>query len=169
MRIRASGAVRVVVLCLAVLGATQFACAGGHIPPSTFQFTNIVPYTGPGPGGWKVAQVTVLLSRISRSFPQNAVCEIEVGVPEANVNGRVSDAFAQEAASRAADKAARVVFRERQPTALICDQFKKHMQRILTDPQLGLIPGAQVTGFQRVGVPRKTFPENEGPLAPPGR
>jgi len=158
MRIRASDAVRVVVLCLAVLGVAQLACAGGHIPPSTFQFTNIVPYTGPETGGWKVAQVTVLLSRISRIFPQNAVCEIEVGVPEVNLNGLVSDEFAQIATAKAADEAARVVFRERLPTALLCDQFKKHMQRILTDPQFGTIPGAKVTGFREMGVPRKTFP-----------
>jgi hypothetical protein len=158
MRIRASGAVRVVVLCLAVLGATQIACAGGHIPPSTFQFTNIVPHTGPERGGWKVAQVTVLLSRISRIFPQNAVCEIEVGVPEVNRNGPVLDAFAQVEAAKAADKAARLVFRERLPTVLLCDQFKKQMERLLTDPTLGTIPGAKVTGFREMGVPRKTFP-----------
>jgi hypothetical protein len=158
MRIRASGAVRVVVLCLAVLGAAQLACAGGHIPPSTFQFTNIVPHTGPERGGWKVAQVTVLLNRISRAFPQSAICEIEVGVPEVNRNGPVLDAFAQVAAAKAADEAARVVFRERLPTALLCEQFKQHMQRILTDPTLGTIPGAKVTGFRETGVPRMTFP-----------
>jgi len=158
MHIRASGAVRVVVLCLAVLGAIQIACAGGHIPPSTFQFTNIVPYTAPGTGGWKVAQVTVLLNRISRIFPQNAVCEIEVGVPEVNVKGPVLDAFAQVEAAKAADEAARIVFRERLPTVLICDQFKRHMEGILTNPISGTIPGAKVTGFRETGVPRMTFP-----------
>jgi len=158
MHIRASGAVRGVVLCLAVLGATQLACAGGHIPPSTFQFTNIVPHTGPERGGWKVAQVTVLLSRISRIFPQNAVCEIEVGVPEVNRNGPVPDAFAQVEAAKAADKAARIVFRERLPTALLYQQFREHMERILTEPELGTIPGAKINGFLETGVTRKTFP-----------
>ena len=158
MRIQPSGAVRVLVLCLAVLGAAQLACAGGHIPPSTFQFTNIVPYTGPGPGGWKVAQVTVMLSRISRTFPQSAICEIEVGVPEVNIKGPVTDAFAQVEAAKAADKAARIVFRKRLPTALLCEQFKQHMERILTDPTLGTIPGAKITGFRETGVPKKTFP-----------
>jgi hypothetical protein len=169
MHIRASGAVRGVLLCLAVLGGVQLACAGGHIPPTTFQFTNIVPYTGPGPGGWKVAQVTVLLNRISRTFPQSAICEIEVGVPEVNVKGPVPDAFAQVEAAKAADEAARIVFQERLPTVLLCKQFKEHMQRILTEPVVGTIPGAKVTGFRETGVPRMTFPENEGPLAPPGR
>ena len=87
------------VLFLVFLGSACLACVGGHIPPSTFQFTNIVPYTGPGTGGWKVAQVTVLLNRISRTFPQSAICEVEVGVPEVNVNGLVSDEFAQIAAA----------------------------------------------------------------------
>lgn len=158
MHNRASRAVRGVVLCLAVLGLAQLACAGGHIPPSTFQFTNIVPYTGPGTGGWKVAQVTVLLNRISRTFPQSAVCDIEVGVPEVNVKGPVPDPFAQIEAARAADNAARFVFRKRLPTALLCEQFKQHMERILTDPKSGTIPGAKVTGFRETGVPKMTFP-----------
>jgi hypothetical protein len=123
-----------------------------------FQFTNVVPYTPPEGGGWKVAQVIVMMGRISTVFPMNAVCEIEVGVPEKNVNGWVTDEFAQAAAAKAADEAARIVLREHLPTALACARFRKHMGDILGDKQFGTIPGAQVTGFQREGVPRKTFP-----------
>ncbi|WP_375771552.1 hypothetical protein NR798_11860 [Archangium gephyra] len=169
MHIRRAVTARVVLLGLALLGAYQLACVGGHIPPSTFHFTNVVPYTGPGQGGWKVAQVVVLLNRISPSFPQNAVCEIEVGVPEVNLRGPVTDEFAQAAAAKAADEAARVVFRERQPTALLCQQFRGHMQRIMTDRDVGTLPGTRITGFLRDGVPRKTFPESGGPLVPPTR
>ncbi len=46
MHVRSSFAARSALLLLAVLGAVQLACAGGHIPPSTFQFTNVVPLTG---------------------------------------------------------------------------------------------------------------------------
>jgi hypothetical protein len=148
----------VLLLLLAVLGACQLACVGGHIPPSMFQFSNVVPYTGPGTGGWKVAQVLILLGKISPMFSSAATCDVEVGVPERNWKGWVLDEFAQEKAAEAADKAARIVLREHQPTALACDQFRKHMQSILGDPNFGTIPGATVTGFQRVGVPRTTFP-----------
>jgi hypothetical protein len=156
-----------VLLWLVVFSAVQLACAGGHIPPSTFQFTTIVSHTGTGTGGWKVAQVSILLGRLSKVFPQAAVCDIEVGVPVRNKNGLVWDALAQEAAARASDEAARLVLRERIPVALACIQFRKHMERILGDLEFGTIPGAKVTGFKEVGVPRTTFPENAGPPPAP--
>lgn len=149
--------VRGSVLALALLGATLLACVGGHIPPSTFQFHNVVRYSPPQGGGWKVAQVVILLSRISPIFPSTATCDIEVGVPEKNVKGWVLDEFAQIEAAKAADKAARIVLREKTPTGLACIQFRIHMQRILTDKNTGSIPGAQVTAFQW-DVPRSTFP-----------
>jgi hypothetical protein len=146
------------VLSLALLGATLLACVGGHISPSTFQFQNVVPYSPPKGGGWKVAQVVILLSKLSPVFSETATCDIEVGVPEKNLNGWVLDEFAQVEAAKAADKAARIVLREKIPTALACDQFRKHMQLILTEPRIGPIPGARVSGFKEVGVPRMTFP-----------
>jgi hypothetical protein len=155
---RRSSTPRAVVLLLAVLGAAHLACVGGHIPPSTFQFENIVPYTPPGEGGWKAAQVLVLLHRISSVFPQSATCDIEVGVPERNLNGWVLDEAAQAAAAKAADEAARIVLREHLPTALACQQFREHMQRIMNTPGPAYIPGTRVTVFQRVLVSRKTFP-----------
>jgi hypothetical protein len=158
MQLQPSFAGRVVLLLLAVLSAAQLACVGGHIPPSIFEFANVVPYTGPEGGGWKVAQVLVLLGRISPRFSSTATCDIEVGVPEKNRTGLVSNEFAQQEAAKAADKAARIVLREKQPTALACQQFREHMQRILGDLERGAIPGARVTGFLRVDVPRKTFP-----------
>jgi len=161
MHIRPSFTARGLLLALVLLGAsTQLACVGGHIPPSMFQFENVVPYTGPEGegGGWKGAQVLVLLGKISSRFSSTATCDIEVGVPERNVNGWVLNEVAQVEAAKAADQAARRVLREHQPTALACDQFRKHMQSILTDPVTGPIPGAKVTGFRAVGVSRKTFP-----------
>ena len=158
MHIRPSFTERVVLLLLAILSAAQLACVGGHISPSMFQFTNVVPYTGPGTGGWKVAQVLILLGKISPMFSSAATCDIEVGVPERNVNGWVLDEVAQVETAKAADQAARLVLREHQPTALACDQFRKHMQNILTEPVFGPIPGAKVTGFREAGIPRTTFP-----------
>ena len=149
---------RGVLSFLALLGAAGLACVGGHIPPTMFQFTNVVPYTPPGTGGWKVAQVIVMMGRISTVFPMNAVCEIEVGIPEKNKNGWVTDEFAQAAAAKAADEAARIVLRERLPTAMACAQFRKHMEGILGDFNFGTIPGAKVSAFTVSGVPRRTFP-----------
>ena len=158
MHMRPPFTARGVLLLLAILGAAQLACVGGHIPPSMFQFQNVVPYTPPGTGGWKVAQVLVLMGKISPSFPSTAVCEIEVGVPEKNVKGWVTNESAQVEAAKAADEAARIVLREHQPTALACIKFREHMQSILSDLNFGPIPGAKVTGFRAVGVPRTTFP-----------
>ena len=158
MHIRLSFTGRVVLLLLAALGACQLACVGGHIPPSMFQFTNVVPYTSPNGGGWKVAQVLVLLGKISPMFSATATCDIEVGVPEKYGETWVTNEFAQVEAAKAADQAARRVLREQQPTALACIKFREHMQSILTDRVSGPIPGARVTGFQKVGIPRKTFP-----------
>lgn len=143
---------------LALLGLLLCTCVGGHIPPSTFQFTNVVPYTGTGQGGWKVAQVVVLLSRISPLFPETATCDIEVGVPEVNLRGPVSDAFAQAVAASAADAAARKVLGEHQPTSMACAQFRQYMERIMGDSETGAIPGTRVTNIRTMGVPKITFP-----------
>jgi hypothetical protein len=158
MLVRFSVTARGLLLSLLLLGASQLACVGGHIPPSMFQFANVVPYSGPKEGGWKVAQVRILLGKISPKFSSTAICDIEVGVPEKNVNGWVLDEVAQVEAAKAADKAARIVLREQQPTALACQQFRIHMQRILTDKVSGTIPGATVTGFKSTDVPMMTFP-----------
>ena len=158
MNIRSSFTAQGILLSLVLLGASQLACVGGHIPPSMFQFANVVPYTGPEGGGWKVAQVLILLGKISPMFPSAATCDIEVGVPEKNVKGWVLDEVAQVEAAKAADKAARIVLREQQPTALACLKFREHMQSILGDWKFGSIPGATVTGFRMAGVPRMTFP-----------
>ncbi|MFE8602508.1 hypothetical protein [Archangium violaceum] len=148
-----------ILLSLALVGAGLGTCVGDHIPPSIFQFQNVVPHPPPpgAGGGWKVAQATILLSRLSPHFPAAASCDIEVGVPEKNGKGWVPDEFAQAAAARAANEAARLVLRERLPTALACKQFREQMERVLTDKATGPIPGANVSGFIEVGVPRRTF------------
>ena len=69
MHMQRSSAARGLVLFLTLLGSAQLACVGGHIPPSMFQFENIVPYTPPDGGGWKAAQVLILLHRISSRLP----------------------------------------------------------------------------------------------------
>ncbi len=160
MHFRLPIAARGISWLLAVLATVLLTCVGGHIPPATFQFENVVRYTGDGKetGGWKIAQVLILLGKISPMFSSAATCDVEVGVPERNLNGWVLDEFAQVAAAKAADEAARMVLREHQPTALACQQFRAHMQRILGDRNFGTIPGAMVTGFQRVISSRKTFP-----------
>jgi hypothetical protein len=90
------------------------------------------------------------------SGPQS--CPLNVLKTQKNLKGWVLAEFAQVEAAKAADQAARLVLREQQPTAMACIKFREHMQRILTDPEYGPLPGARVTGFQKVGVPRTTFP-----------
>jgi hypothetical protein len=158
MHMRRSSTPRGFVLFLAVLGAAQLACVGGHIPPTMFEFEKVVPYTPPDEGGWKAAQVLILLYKISPAFPQSATCDIEVGVPVMNGDGWVTDGAAQAAAAEAADRAARIVLRERLPTALACIQFRTHMQSIMNQSVSTPIRGARVTGFNGVLASRKTFP-----------
>ena len=98
------------------------------------------------------------MSKLSPSFPQSATCDIEVGVPERNLDGWVTDAEAQAAAAEAADRAARIVLRQRLMTAVACEQFRQHMERLMWTEVSRPIRGAQVTKFQRVLVSRKTFP-----------
>lgn len=130
---------------------------GGGIAPSQFHFVNVVSEEGPEPGGWKVAQVAILLGRLSSLAPASAVCEVEVQVPQINYQGPVSDAVAQSRAAAAANTAARIVLRERLSlTAVLCMRFRTEMQRILG--QAEMIPGARVTAFQTPGVPRTSFP-----------
>jgi hypothetical protein len=146
-----------------LLGLPLFACGDpivfGSIPPSTFQFTNIVPYDGEGSSGWKVAQVTILLGRLSPRYPETALCDIEVGVPESSGGQRISTASAQQAAAAAADEAAREVLKQRLPTAVACDRFRKAMQGLMRTPSAAAyIPGAKVSAFYSSGIPRRTFP-----------
>ncbi len=155
---------RVVVRWMLVAAAAlQVACIEpivfGGIPPSMFQFTKIVPQGGPEPGGWKVAQVVILLGRLSPHYPEAAVCEVEVGVPEEIEKKKIVDPKAQRAAAKASDAAAREVLKERLPTGTACIWFRTAMERYLKDLKKGGIPGARVTAFQQTGVPRRTFPE----------
>lgn len=149
---------------LALASSLLLACTEpivlGRIPPSTFQFVNIVPYDESGAGGWKVAQVIIHLGSLSPHYPETTACDVEVGMPEAIRTKRILDAQAQRAAAKASDEAAREVLKERLPTALACKTFRGVMESYLNDPKRGGVPGARVTGFQRTGVPRNSFPED---------
>lgn len=159
-----SGRFRRVLACtwlctfmLASLGCGRKVVAG-TISPTLFQFHPVVPHTGPGPGGWKVALVLVSLGKLSLSFPAAATCDIEVGVPEANHLGRVSDSFAQTSSASAADAAARKVLQEGPPTAAACQRFRDEMGATLGDRKYGLIPGAKVTAFSTPNITPERFP-----------
>ncbi|WNG45053.1 hypothetical protein F0U60_13790 [Archangium minus] len=136
------------------------ACAtvsGGHIPPSAFDFHDFVSEQGPEPGGWKIAQVNILLSRVSRSRPLQAWCDVEVGVPVINSRRTISNVVAQRRASAAADAAAQMVLRGAETvSALACQQFRNEMLRLLVES----INGATVTKFVRQGIEPKSFPED---------
>ncbi|HZI12551.1 MAG TPA: hypothetical protein VE153_19365 [Myxococcus sp.] len=151
---------RTALLLLATSSAVQVACATpsavtGSIPPSAFQFSSVVPLNGKKQGGWKAAQVTILLGRLSSVAPEATWCDIEVGVPEANRKGPVTDAYARVESSVAATSAAREVLIEPLPTAILCDSFRGAMKRALDVP----IPGCRVTGFLTAGLPRTRYPE----------
>jgi hypothetical protein len=146
----------------AVAGMFLAACMEpavlGRIPPSAFHFTRLVPRSGSEAGGWKAAQVIILLGRLAPQYPQTSLCEIEVGVPEFNKDGVVLDEVAQAKAAQAADAAAARVLKERLPTAMACNEFRKTMQRIMGDPATGTLPGTRVRSFITPGIPRTTFP-----------
>jgi len=146
-----------------VLGLPLFACGEpivlGGIPPSTFQFVNVVPTKRNEPGGWKAAQVTILLGRLSPRYPETALCDVEVGAPEFTVTGKVETDEVQEAAAIAANEAARLVLRQRLPIATACERFRDIMHQLMTGRGgVAYIPGAKVGGFYFTGIPRRTFP-----------
>lgn len=148
---------------LLFLGLFLFACGDpivlGGIPPSTFQFTNVVPHDGEGAGGWKAAQVAILLGRLSPQYPEAALCELEVGVPEVSAGGLIPTARVQQAAATAANEAARLALRQRLPLATACDKLRKTMHSLMSTPGgVAYIPGAKVGTFYFSGLPRQTFP-----------
>ena len=154
---------RFLVLWILVLGLPLSACGDpivlGGIPPSTFQFTNVVPDDGEGAGGWNAAQVTILLGRLSARYPEAALCEIEVGVPESSAGRLIPTVKAQQAAATAANEAARLALRQRLPIATACDKFRKTMHSLMSTPGgVAYIPGAKVGAFYFSGLPRQTFP-----------
>lgn len=148
---------RILVMLAALpLGAcTTFS--GGHIPPSAFEFHDIVSHDGKGPGGWKVAQVNILLARASQRRPLYAWCDVEVGVPFANKKRSISNTAAQQRASGAADESARgVLLGYETVSAVACEHFRLGMSRHLNES----IKGVRVTKFATSGITPKSFPED---------
>jgi hypothetical protein len=125
---------------------------------SEFPDSDSLPHRGVKAGGWKVAQVVILLGRLSPQYSESAFCDIEVGVPEVTELKPIETTAAQQAAAMAADKAARHILKQRLPTAVACGELRTKMERIMQDPKQGDIPGARVTSFLTEGVPRMTFP-----------
>ena len=139
------------IACILALAA----CTGrivGSIPPSQFHFKNVVRQDSPKEsGGWKAAQVIITLG----DRYGVAACQVEVGVPEVNVRGEVTDQAAQLAAASAADRAARVVLRMGPSlSATRCQRFLDEMLRFLRDA----IPGATVTRFMTDGLEVTEWP-----------
>jgi hypothetical protein len=100
-----------------------------------------------------VACVIVRFAKISQLAPAVFTCDIEVGVPEINFKGPVSNSFAQVESSTAANQAAQIVLQKyyhQLPAAagMVCIEFRKEMQKILQ----AAIPGARVTMCTTPGI-----------------
>jgi hypothetical protein len=151
------GAVLVLVLGWLVAGALGSGCAAGvagRIPPAAFQFHKVVPNKGRGAGGWKVAQTVITLTRVSRTHPLQANCEVEIGVPLRSGKEAVPDLMVQEASAVAADQAARFALGRRPVTsAELCDLFLVELRRLLAMT----IRGSRVRRFVEPGIPQTTF------------
>jgi hypothetical protein len=144
-------------LTLALFVGACATLSGGHIPPSAFEFHNIVPQEGAEPSGWRVAQVNILLFRASRRKPLRAWCDIEVGVPIVSGKRPIPDFTAQERSAEAADEASRVVLTGNETvSALACQEFREGMRRLLKNS----IEGVRVTKFMTPGVEPKSFPDD---------
>ena len=102
-------------------------------------------------GGWQAAQVIITLG----SKYGVAVCRIEVGVPLVNEeDGAISVETAQEAASRAADIAARIALARPRLSAELCQAFVDEMNVQLQDT----IDGARVSKFISDGLTPTKWP-----------
>jgi hypothetical protein len=139
------------------LGACATIVTGG-ISPSAFEFHPTVPTGGWQLGGWKVAQVIILLGSASPSGPRAVWCDIEVGIPQVNFLGPVLDAEAQVACAAASDQASRVVLQQGlEVSALICQRFQAEMEDLISQS----IPGVRVTKIQTPGFQPKRFPDGD--------
>lgn len=148
------------LLLLGTMTLLLEACAtvaGGHIPPSAFEFQDVVSQKGGEPSGWKVAQVNILLSRVSRRKPLQAWCDVEVGVPIVSGRRPISNAVARERSADAADEASQVVLMGSETvSALACQEFREVMRRLLRNT----IEGVRVTKFITPGIEPKSFPDD---------
>ncbi len=139
------------------LGACATIVMGG-IPPGSFEFHPTVFIGKAHPGGWKVAQVIIMLGSSSVSGPRGVWCDIEVGTPQVNYLGPVLDEMAQGVCAAAADQAARTVLRQGLGiSALICKRFQEEMETIISRS----IPGVRVTKIQTPGLQPKRFPDGD--------
>lgn len=139
---------------LVLVGSGCSAGASGRIPPAAFQFHEVVAQDTPEQGGWKVAQTTIALTRISQHQPVQALCDVEIGVPLSHKGGAVPDVVAQAEAANAADQAARLALGKRPATsAELCLLFLGEMKRLL---ELR-VPGVRVRRFIEPGIPRTKF------------
>ena len=139
------------------LGACATLVTGG-ISPHSFEFHPLVPTGAWQLGGWKIAQVIILLGSASPSGPRAVWCDIEVGIPQVNHLGPVLDEEAQAACAAASDQASRVVFQQgMEVSALICKRFQEEMEAILRPS----IPGVRVTKIQTPGFQPKRFPDGD--------
>ena len=154
---RPRAAVLTVLLGWLAVGLLGSGCAtgvAGRIPPAAFQFHEVVSREGAERGGWKVAQTTITLTRISQTEPVQAQCDVEIGVPLKSRKGAVADVVAQQVAAAAADEAARLALRMRPATSVeLCLVFLAQMKRILD----ARIPGVRVRRFIEPDIPRTKF------------
>jgi hypothetical protein len=148
------------VLLLLAMALLLEGCAtlsGGRIPPSAFEFHDVVSEQGPEAGGWKIAKVNILLCRVSRRRPLETWCDVEVGVPIINKKRPISNATAQRKSAEAADAAAHMVLRGPETvSALACKQFRDEMLKLLG----ASLDGVRVTKFLTEGIEPKSFPED---------
>ncbi|NMO18071.1 hypothetical protein HPC49_10015 [Pyxidicoccus fallax] len=142
-------------LLVSAFGAGCATGVAGRIPPAVFQFHEVVRNQGGEAGGWKVSQTTITLTRVSRTHPVRANCDVEIGVPLRSVGGgAVPDVVAQEAAATAADQAARFALGRRPVTsAELCDLFLLEMRRLLA----ATLRGCRVRRFVEPDIPQTTF------------
>lgn len=166
MGLRADKRITTMFHWLVVASSLAFGCATiGGIPPSTFQFYEVIPYKASKDrsegAGWKVAQVNVLLGQISRGKSVEVWCDIEVGVPQANHLGRVTDETAQWVAAEASDAAAAFALRRRKKattSAELCRMYRVEMGRRMNEA----IPGAKVDKFLMKGIRQTSFAPEPG-------
>lgn len=120
----------VLILMIAILAG----CAGvdGTIQPRHFQFVDVIPHTGPGPGGWRAACVRAYIKR--GRTEQYDVCEFGVEVPIETVDGRISVELAQRNSAYVANLVARKVLSKAThatPIAMLCIQFRREYDTAL--------------------------------------
>jgi hypothetical protein len=112
-------------LVLVLLLLSGCATVDGVIQPHHFQFVDVVPKRGAGPGGWRAACVHAYIK--NGKTRQSALCKFGVEVPMETGEVLISAELARRTSAYVANLTVREILSgatDESPLGVLCEQFK---------------------------------------------